>query len=251
LNQLLRYHVNGDNSLTFSKYLIRSRMAANTIHNGCAVEFIGGKLWVTMGDAGVASRAQNRDSWNGKILRLNANGTVPSDNPTIAGKKDYVYSMGHRNPQGLAILPGIGRIYAVEHGPDRDDEINRILPGRNYGWPCRTGNNRPYQTSGCGTSGYTAAAWWTGNFTIATSGATFMTGTQWGALSGQLWVSQLKERDVRRFREVAPGDLNQSAVYFNNVFGRLRAATRGPYGRLYVTTSNGSNDRVIWIAPKR
>jgi glucose/arabinose dehydrogenase len=251
LNQVLRYVVGNDSSFHFNRYIVSSGMVANTIHNGCAVEFIGGKLWVTMGDAGVESRAQNRNSLNGKILRMERDGSVPSDNPVINGTRNIVYTMGHRNPQGLAILPGIGRIYAIEHGPDRDDEINRILPGRNYGWPCRTGNNRPYHTAGCASSGYTGSAWASGNSTIATSGGTFMTGTAWGSFSGNLWVSQLKEADVRRFVEVAPGDMDQAAVYFNNSFGRIRAAVRGPYGRLYITTSNGGgDDRIIWIAPK-
>jgi glucose/arabinose dehydrogenase len=251
VNQVLRYTLGNDNTFHFNRYIISSGMAANTIHNGCAVEFIGLKLWVTMGDAGVASRAQNRNSLNGKILRMERDGSVPSDNPVINGTRNIVYSMGHRNPQGITILPGIGRIYAIEHGPERDDEINRILPGRNYGWPCRTGNNRPYQTAGCSSGGYTAAAWWSGNGTIATSGATFMTGTAWGSLSGNLWISQLKERDLRRFVEVAPGNMDFAQTYFNGTFGRLRAAVRGPYGRIYVTTSNGGNDdRIIWIAPK-
>jgi glucose/arabinose dehydrogenase len=250
-NQVLRYQLQANNTLTFDRYVIRNGMAANRIHNGCALEFIGLKLWVTMGDAGNSGLAQNRNSLNGKILRANTDGSVPADNPVIGGTRNLVYSMGHRNPQGIAVLPGAGRIYAVEHGPERDDEINWIRPGRNYGWPCRTGNNRAYQTSGCSPYGYTAAAWWSGNSTIATSGATFITGEHWGSMSGQLWISQLKERDVRRFREVSPGDINNSAIYYNNVFGRIRGAVRGPYGRLYVTTSNGGGaDRIIWIAPK-
>lgn len=250
-NQVLRYRLEESNTLAFDRYVIRNGMAANRIHNGCALEFIGLKLFVAMGDAGNSSLAQNRDSLNGKILRVNPDGTVPADNPVIGGKRDLVYTMGHRNPQGLAVLPGAGRIYAVEHGPERDDEINWIRPGRNYGWPCRVGNNVPYQTSGCAAYGYTAASWWSGASTIATSGGTFIVGSHWGSLSGQLWVSQLKERDVRRFREAEPGVLRNAAIYFDNVFGRLRAAVRGPYGRLYVTTSNGGGtDRIIWIAPK-
>lgn len=252
LNQVLRYRLLPDNSVVFSRYMISSGMVANTIHNGCALEVIGGKLFVTMGDAGNAALAQNRNSLNGKILRINLDGTIPTDNPLIGGTRNLVYTMGHRNPQGIAVLPGAGRIYAVEHGPDRDDEINRIIPGKNYGWPCYTGAGRPYQTSGCGpASAYVNSAWASGSPTIATSGATFMTGAAWGSWSGDLFVSQLKERDVRRFDETAIGRMSQAGLMFNSVFGRIRAAVRGPYGRLYITTSNGGGtDRVIWIAPK-
>jgi glucose/arabinose dehydrogenase len=252
LNQVLRYRLLPDNTVVFSKYIVSSGMVANTLHNGCALEVIGGKLMVTMGDAGNAPLAQNRNSLNGKVLRINLDGTVPSDNPLIAGKRDFVFTMGHRNPQGIAVLPGAGRIYAVEHGPDRDDEINRLVPGKNYGWPCYTGAGRPYRTSGCAAaSAYMNPAWSSGTSTIATSGATFMTGAAWGSWSGDLFVSQLKERDLRRFDETAIGKMAQASILVNNAFGRIRAAVRGPYGRLYITTSNGGgSDRVIWIAPR-
>jgi glucose/arabinose dehydrogenase len=251
-NQVLRYRLLPDNTVVFSKYIISTGMVANTIHNGCALEVIGGKLFVTMGDAGTASRAQNRSSLNGKILRVNFDGTVPADNPIINGTRDLVYTMGHRNPQGIAVLPGAGRIYAIEHGPDRDDEINRIVPGKNYGWPCYTGAGHPYQTTGCGpASAYSNPAWASGTPTIATSGGTFMTGAAWGSWSGDLFTSQLKQADVRRFDEVAIGQMSQASILIDGPFGRIRAAVRGPYGRLYVTTSNGNGrDRIIWLAPK-
>ena len=79
----------------------------------------------------VASEAQNRASLNGKILRMSLDGTIPADNPAPGS---LVYTLGHRNPQGLVQLPN-GRIYSSEHGPNTDDEVNRIEAGRNYGWP--------------------------------------------------------------------------------------------------------------------
>ena len=249
-NQVLRYRLEANNKIYFSRYVLRTGIKANTIHNGCALEFIGLKLFVTMGDAGNAANAQNRNSLNGKILRVNNDGSVPADNPIINGVRDAVYTMGHRNPQGIAVLPGAGRIYAIEHGPDRDDEINRIVPGKNYGWPCYTGNGNPYQTSGCGpASSYSRPAWWSGFPTLATSNGVFMTGTAWGSWSGNLFVSTLKERDIRRFVEAGIGNMDLAQTLFNGTFGRIRAAVRGPYGRLYITTDNGSGDRVIWIAP--
>ena len=73
-------------------------------------------------------------TYQGKILRLNLDGTVPTDNPMLNGVRSHVYSYGHRNPQGLAFGPN-GLLYSSEHGPGTDDELNLILPGRNYGWP--------------------------------------------------------------------------------------------------------------------
>ena len=79
-------------------------------------------------------RARNWSAYAGKVLRLNLDGSIPSDNPTIAGVRSHVFSFGHRNPLGLVLGPG-GRLYESEHGPDTDDEVNLIEAGRNYGWP--------------------------------------------------------------------------------------------------------------------
>ena len=78
--------------------------------------------------------ARDVSKYQGKILRLNLDGSVPSDNPVIAGARSHVFSYGHRNPQGLAFGPD-GKLYAAEHGPKTDDEVNLIQAGKNYGWP--------------------------------------------------------------------------------------------------------------------
>ena len=139
-----RYHVDSGWRLDFDSFIIRTGMRAALIHNGCAVQ-VGPdhKLWIRMGEAGHPSWAQDPDRLNGKILRVNRDGSVPADNPIWPGhgQPTIVYSIGHRNPQGISFQPGTHRVYAAEHGPDRDDEINWIRAGRNYGWPCVTGNN--------------------------------------------------------------------------------------------------------------
>jgi PQQ-dependent dehydrogenase (s-GDH family) len=85
-------------------------------------------------------RARDWSMYEGKVLRLNLDGSIPADNPTIAGVKSHVYSYGHRNPQGLVFAPD-GKLYESEHGPNTDDEINLIQSGRNYGWPHVAGYN--------------------------------------------------------------------------------------------------------------
>ena len=255
-NQVLRYHVKAGWGLEFDRYIIRRGMHANTIHNGCAVE-VGPdmKVWVTMGDANNSARAQDPDALNGKILRVNRSGSVPSDNPVLPGAsgRSVVYSMGHRNPQGIAFHPTTDRAYAVEHGPDRADEINWIRPGRNYGWPCVTGNNSSYSpgTPGCAGNGpFTKPAWHSGSSTIATSGAAFARGSVWGDYRNQLFVAQLKEQDLRRFKLKDEGRTAvRRQTYFDGRWGRLRGVTSGPSSRLFLTTSNGSNDKIIKIAP--
>ena len=253
MNQVLRYTINSSN-VWVNPTVLLTGMAAARIHDGCALEMDRfGKLWISMGDGAVSSRAQNRNSLNGKILRLNRNGSVPSDNPVINGTRNAVYSWGHRNVQGIAIRPGTDQVYVTEHGPEPahgDDEINLLVPGGNYGWPCYTGNGRPYELiAGCqAASAYRTPLWASGVPTLATSGGAFVTGPQWADFDGQLFVSTLKESDVRRFSINAAGTaLGGPATHFNNTWGRLRAMVYGPGGQLYVTTSNGSNDRVIRI----
>ncbi|HET9416365.1 MAG TPA: PQQ-dependent sugar dehydrogenase [Candidatus Limnocylindria bacterium] len=245
-NRVIRYTVRGDGNWAAAKVLVGGMSAAN-IHDGCAVEMTrDGRLWVSMGDAADGNRAQNRNSLNGKILRMNREGGTPTDNPVIGGVRNIVYSMGHRNVQGLAIRPGTNQVYAIEHGPNVNDEVNRIVAGGNYGWPCHSGHN----TGPCGSAATTIAPLWaSGGSTIATSGGTFVAGTQWGDYNGHLFVSTLKEQDIRRFSINAAGtSLGNPATHFNGTWGRLRASVLGPGGQLYATTSDGS-DQVVRISP--
>jgi glucose/arabinose dehydrogenase len=252
LNQVIRYRITADWHLNFSKYIIRLGMRANTIHNGCAVEEgPGHKLWVTMGDANDPMRAQNPNRLNGKVLRVNRDGSVPATNPIWPGhsRPTKVYSIGHRNPQGIAFHPENGRVYAVEHGPDRDDEINWIRAGRNYGWPCVTGQNHPYMSCP-GSAKFTRPAWSTEGPTLATSGGVFVDGANWEGWNDDLFVCTLKESDLRRFTVSSDGQpATQRSVLYNGRWGRLRAAVLGPGNKLFITTSNGSNDKVIRITP--
>lgn len=127
------------------------RIPSGRVHHGGRLK-IGpdGKLYATTGDAADASLAQNLDSLSGKILRLNPDGSIPGDNPFPGS---YIYSYGHRNPQGLVWAPD-GTLYASEHGNRANDEINVIEAGRNYGWPVieglerRDGLEPPLFTSG-------------------------------------------------------------------------------------------------------
>jgi glucose/arabinose dehydrogenase len=222
-------------------------------HNGARVKFgPDGKLYWTMGDAQDAGLAQKLSSLNGKVLRINPDGTLPPDNPF---KDSPVYSLGHRNPQGLAWQPGTGRLYATEHGPSGfqgccRDELNLIEPGSNYGWPVITGDETrekmaaPVLHSGRGE-------------TWAPGGAAFVTGGPW---AGSLVFTGLRGQALYR---VVPdkNDPRKTAAFerhFVREFGRLRDVVEGPDGALYVLTSNRDgrgrpapeDDRVLRIAVK-
>ncbi|HEY3081292.1 MAG TPA: PQQ-dependent sugar dehydrogenase [Chloroflexota bacterium] len=205
----------------------------NENHDGGRVKFgPDGKLYWTMGESYIPNLAQDRSSPSGKILRLNPDGSVPPDNPFPGSP---VYSMGHRNPQGLAWQPGTGRLYATEHGPSAqqgccNDELNYIEPGKNYGWPMirgdqtREGLESPVLQSGSST-------------TWAPSGATFVTGGPWAGsllfvgLRGQaLYRVAVDQQDPRKARLVE--------TLLARQYGRLRDVVEGPDGAIYLLTSN-------------
>jgi len=244
-NQVLRYKATG-NTLVFDSYVIRSGMGAATIHNGCRVRFgSDGKLWVTMGENGSGKLAQDPNTLNGKVLRVETDGSIPADNPILPGaaKRTAAYTMGNRNPQGLAVQPGTGVMFEVEHGATTHDEINLMEPGKNYGWPTQEG---PGGTA----KGFTDPLWSSGTVTLATSGGTFVSGPQWGSWSGSLFICTLKEQDLRRFR-VTGATVTPQEILFDQKYGRLRSPVLGPDGALYLTTSQGSGDRIIRLTAER
>ena len=242
LNQVLRYRMSG-NTPMLESHVIRYGMLANTNHDGCRIRFgPDGKLWVTMGDAGNPANGQDPNSLNGKVLRVNSDGTIPADNPVIAGAsgRTAVYTWGNRNAQGLAFEPGSGRPFEVEHGDTTHDEINILIAGANYGYPVCRGP--------CDNPGFVNPAWSSGGITTAASGADFARGPQWGAWDGSLFVANLKEGDLRRFT-ISGGTATQREILYDGVYGRLRTVRQGPDGSLYITTSNGTGDRIVRITP--
>jgi len=263
-NELLRYRLTPDGQLTLDRPLFAEPMVAAIHHNGCAVEMDAGRhIWMTMGDGNVSAAEvnlpQEPESFNGKVLRLDADGGVPADNPSMPGAAgpSAVYSMGHRNPQGLAIRSD-GVVLTAEHGTDVDDEINRIVSGGNYGYACWSGLDTPgpAQDGSAGSrcepaSDYLPPLWASGAPTLATSGAVFLPDEPWGSWGGSLIVSTLKESDLRRF--VLSDDLQQlteAETLFDSELGRLRAVVIGPGGALYISTSNADgNDRIIRVEP--
>ena len=249
--ELLPATIGPDSSLTDFAPIPIGETIGGPRHQGCAVQVADGFLWLSIGDANLAAAAnpaQDPAVSSGKILRLELDGSIPPDNPFGVGSP--VFSLGHRNPQGLAVRPD-GLLLAVEHGTNENDEVNLIEPGGNYGYPCWTGADSagPWP-EGCGpATDYRAPAWASGAPTLATSGAAFLEGTLWGAWEGDLVVTTLKESDLRRFTVADDGTVLFVETLLDGRFGRLRAAVIGPDGALYLTTSNGSDDRILRVVP--
>ena len=229
-------------------------------HSGCRPTVDGdGMLVVGTGDIADGSVPQDLTSLGGKVLRLDLDSGDPAPDNPFADAEDerqrYVLSYGHRNIQGVAVRPGTGEVYTAEHGPNVDDEVNRIVPGSNYGWdPSQGGTVGGYDESVPMTDlerfpDAVSAVWQTGGMTEALCGAAFLEGDQWGALDGALVVTALRGAKAVVLRLDDGGAVTEVAVpaELDDEFGRLRSARLGPDGALYVTTSNGTDDKVLRI----
>ena len=222
-------------------------------HSGCRPRFgPDGNLWVGTGDAATGTVPQDPTSLGGKVLRVDTDGDGAAGNP--GGALDpRIYTFGHRNVQGVAFSPG-GKAYSIEHGSYRDDEINRLYPGANYGWdPQGYGAGTPYDESGPMTDldrfpDAVEAVWSSGTPTIAPSGGTFLTGDQWSGWKGALVMAVLKEQQLR----IVGFDGSGTAVDVEwtrlTDQGRLRVAVQGPDGALYVAT-DADPGRILRIVP--
>jgi len=236
--------------------LLSGLPATSGRHGGCRLLITRARdLLVGTGDAATGTNAQNLHSLGGKVLRLNRfTGNPLASNPFASSTSRtarYILNYGHRNVQGLAQRAD-GTLWSVEHGPDRDDEINEVVAGGNYGWNPVPGYNESVPMTDDSLPGVQVAARWSSGFpTLATSGATWVHGTQWGGYDGTLAVAALKASRLMFFKFDSAGHFvwvrTPAAV---KAFGRLRSVTRAANGDLLVTTSNGSNDSVLRVSPR-
>ena len=244
-NEILRYRASAT-AIAVDTTILRAGIVASGLHDGCRMRFgPDGKLWIATGDGGVPARAQDAGSLNGKVLRINADGSVPNDNPTLKGQSapSVVYALGLRNPGGLAFDPRTGTCFVVDAGDQMQDELNEVSAGANFGWPGALGPNGSSR-------GFVDPVWSSGASTLAVASAVFLSGPDWGAWSNSLVVATLKEQDLRRF-SIDGANATEREILLDQKYGRLRAVTAAPDGSLLVTTSSGSGDRIIKIVPTR
>lgn len=224
-------------------------------HSGCRMRFgTDGKLYVGTGDAAQGTNPQNLNNLGGKVLRVNDNGTIPTDNPFYGrgGDARYVWTYGHRNVQGLALRPGTGELWSAEHGPRRDDEVNLVSRGANYGWNPVPGYNENVPMTDTGKyPSARRAKWSSGSPTVATSGASFLSGAGWGGLQGALAVGLLKGEGILILRLRPDGSVaSTSRLAAAANYGRIRTVQLGPDGALYFTTANGGGaDKIVRLVP--
>ena len=248
----------------------RGRLAGNTLENvqvvwrqtpkvqgpnhwGSRLVFAtDGTLFVTTGDRfSYKDRAQDLSATIGKVVRINADGTIPADNPFAKreGARPEIWSYGHRNLQSAALHPSTGQLWTVEHGARGGDELNRPQSGRNYGWPVIT-YGVDYSGAKIG-EGTTKAGmeqpvyYW--DPVIAPSGATFYTGDAYPRWKGSLFVGSLNPGGLVRLE--LDGDRVRSEERYLDDVGRVRDVVQGPDGLLYLLI-DAANGRIVRVEPK-
>jgi aldose sugar dehydrogenase len=243
---------------------ILSITPAGRNHAGCRLAFgPDGKLYITTGEAFQGKLAQDMTSLGGKILRVNDDGTIPADNPFVsaeqqaAGVRGEIWTLGNRNPQGIAWQPGTNMLVECEHGPSGEagtggDEVNIIERGANYGWPVihhlesKEGLRTP------------VALW---DHAIAPASLTFYTGEHFPEMKGDVLIGALGGLAMPFrpgiVRLTLDGPKVVRAERLASEVGRVRCVAMGPDGHVYFSTSNrdgrgrprGGDDRIMRLVP--
>ena len=250
-NKVVRF-TEKDNSL-LDEFILVDKIPGAAIHDGGRLKFgPDEKLYITTGDAGNSNAAQDLNSLSGKILRINPDGTIPSDNPFA---DSMIFSYGHRNPQGLDWDPVTGKLVVTEHGPSGErgfahDEVNVVESGKNYGWPKIIGGEHDPE--------FVDPIIHTGEDTWAPSGATFYDSKNIPEWTNKYFVATLRGGHLRMLDlNLKENQVISSEALFSNTYGRLRDASIGPDGNLYLLTSNRdgrgapaeNDDRILKIIP--
>jgi aldose sugar dehydrogenase len=240
--KVVRYTYNGTTLLNPMIIVdnIKGIDSGSAIHNGSRLLITQDlKLFITTGDAQDTTLPQNMSSLNGKILRVNPDGSIPADNP-FAGSP--IWTLGHRNVQGIVMIDN--KIYISEHGPNTDDEINVLEKGRNYGWPfvrgmCNLANEQTF----CNTNNVAEPIRsWTP--TIAPAGLEYYNHDLIPQWRNSFLLATLKDKRLKQLR-LNGSSISDTTDHFVNQFGRLRDLAISPEGKVYICTDNGNNTDVI------
>ncbi len=232
-----------DNKL-IEPLVLLDNIPASSIHNGSRLLISpDNKLIITTGDASNASAAQSLSSLSGKILRINLDGTIPADNPYPGSP---VWSFGHRNPQGIVLISE--KLYASEHGPSVEDEVNILQKGRNFGWPDVTGPCDGSEQNFCTTNNVATPIWSSGSSTLAVAGIDYYNNERIARWKNSILMATLKDATLYQLKLNGSGNVESVSGSYRGNWGRLRDICISPAGRVYLCTSNGGgNDRIVEI----
>lgn len=245
---LARAKVKGDELVEFKKLFEAQKHSANDYHYGSRIEFDKeGRVFLTVGERGERKMIWELDNHLGKVIRLNADGTVPNDNPYVNDKKakPEIWAIGIRSPQGLAFKPGTDELWEAEMGPLGGDEINLIKKRANYGWPKVT-YGREYYGMRIGVKEKEGTeqplVYWVPS--ISPSAIAFYTGDKIPAWKGNLFIATLSGTHLRRL-EIDGFKITKQEELFSDLGYRFRNVRNGPDGYLYISTDEGKLGKVI------
>ena len=241
-NGIVRISGSGNVGTSNSTILRLPDLSASTIHNGGVIAFgPDKKLYAVVGEDGNPAHSQDPASPLGKVLRMNPDGSPPSDNPFYGNLSwnQLVYTYGHRNMFGLAFHPVTGRAYITENGPNCNDEVNLLIPGRNYGWgatnTCSTPPPAPNNTNRDGPNPVLPIKWWA--TTIAPTGAAIYGGPFFPAFRGDMFMGDFNTRTFHRLHLVPPyydSVASDTPVWVAPDF--ILDVKVGPDGAIWITT---------------
>ena len=241
--RIVRYTYDSNTQSLGSPLILVDNINGNSTHIGCRLLILpDNTMLASTGDYQNQSSPQSTSSLSGKILRMNLDGTIPADNPF--GLNSYLYSIGHRNAQGLALSPN-GNIYSSEHGPNTNDEFNILVAGGNYGWPEVEGFcNQSGEISWCnGVASYEdPLAIWSENATIAPSDLIWYDHPAIPEWQGKMLMTVLKNKHLKEIEvdNVDGTTVTGETTWFQNTFQRLRDICAAPDGRVFLATSGTS-----------
>jgi len=241
--RIVRYTYDTQTEMLGTPMTLVDNIVGYSTHIGCRLLILPDNTMIaTTGDVHQENTlVQNTSTLNGKVLRMNLDGTIPADNPF--GSSNYVYSYGHRNAQGLVLHPN-GKLYSSEHGPSTNDEFNIIVPGGNYGWPEVEGFcNQGWETTWCNANtNEEPIAIWHENSTIAPSDLIYYDHPAIPEWQGKMLMTVLKNKHLKEI-EVDGVDgttVTDETIWFQNTFQRLRDILVAPDGRIFLATSGTS-----------
>ena len=249
-SKIVRYEYDAINNTLTNPLIILGSIPAGVSHNGSRMVILNDKLFICLGDTySTPAVAQNLSSINGKVLRMNLDGSIPNDNPIA---NSYIWSMGHRNPQGLCY--GNGKFYSSEHGTSNNDELNIIESNRNYGWPTVEGIcDTAAEITFCNANNVKEPIWsWSPS--IAPAGVDLYQNTAIPEWNNSLLLAVLKNKELIQLKLSDDGTaVTQQTIYLINKYGRLRDVLVIPDGRVFICTSNkdyagtpgATDDRII------
>ncbi|HEU4985982.1 MAG TPA: PQQ-dependent sugar dehydrogenase [Rhizobiaceae bacterium] len=210
-----------------------------------------GTLFFTIGERGQGDRAQDPSDHAGSVLRINPDGSVPEDNPFVEQENaaPEIWSIGHRNPQGMVFDPVTNSIWVVEHGARGGDEVNHVEPGKNYGWPVISyGVHYSGQKIGVGTEaeGYEQPEYYW-DPSIAPSGMAVYTGGMFPEWQGDFLIGALKFELVSRLERGSDGKITGEEQFLEGSFGRIRDVNIAPDGSIWLLNDE-ANGAIIRIS---